>query len=189
MIINVGRRMNKIIEKVKDFWRMNKIIEKVKDFFRNIKLGIPNLIKWIPVIWGDRDWDQYFLYIILKFKLEQMVKLQLKYGHSVNSEMYANQMKTCILLLDRIVKDDYLMNALKPHEKKWGESRLNFKPVPDNTELYEGIYTVEKVTNKKEKEQEDKERMRIYKNVDNLQKQDLDMLFKNMRKHIEGWWD
>jgi len=163
--------------------------EKVKDFFRNIRLGIPNLIKWAPVIWKDRDWDQYFLYVILQFKLKQMEKLQRQHGISVNSNDYADQMKTCILLLDRIIKDDYLTNALKPHEEKWGESRLNFKPLPDNAELFEGIFTVEKVTNKKEKGQENKERMALYKHVDNLQKNDLDLLFKNMRKYVEGWWD
>ena len=164
-------------------------VEKIKDFFRNIKLGIPNLIKWAPTIWSDRDWDQYFLYVILQFKLKQMEKLHREYGITLNAEEYANQMKTCILLLDRIIESDYLMNALKPHEKKWGETKLDFKKIPNKNDLYKGIFSVEKVTNKKEKEQEDKDRMRVYKHVDNLEKQDLDMLFKNMRKHIEGWWD
>ena len=171
--------------------------EKIKDFFRNIRLGIPNLIKWAPVIWKDRDWDQYFLYIILQFKLKQMEQLQRKYGISVNSNDYADQMRTCILLLERIIKDDYLHNVLKPHEEKWGESRLDFKETSDQTfrdidggeKLYEGAFSVEKVTTPKEKKQENKERMRLYDHVRKLEKQDLDLLFKNIRKHIEGWWD
>jgi hypothetical protein len=168
---------------------IKKVIEKIKTFFRNIKLGIPNLIKWFPVIWKDRDWDQHFLYVILQFKLKQMEQLQRKYGISANRNDYADQMKTCIILLDRIIKSDYLINTLKPHEEKWGESKLNFKKVKDRSELFEGIFTVEKVTNKKEKDQEHKDRMRLYKHVDNLEKQDLDLLFKNMRKYVEWWWD
>ena len=171
--------------------------EKIKGFFRNIRIGIPNLIKWTPIIWEDRDWDQYFLYVILQFKLKQMEKLQREYGISVNSNDYADQMKTCILLLDRIIKGDYLTNSLKPHEEKWGELRLDFKETSDETfrdidggeKLYEGTFSVEKVTTPEGKEQENKERMRLYKHVDNLEKQDLDLLFKLMRKHIEGWWD
>ncbi len=163
--------------------------EKISDFFRNIKRGIPNLIKWAPVIWKDRDWDHYFLFIILQFKLKQMEKLQRKHGISINSKDYADQIKTCILLLDRIIKNDYLTNVLKPHEKKWGESHLNFKPLPDKPGFSSGIFTVDNVTNKKEEKQENKERMKLYKHSDYLEQQDLDLLFKNIRKYIQGWWD
>jgi len=163
--------------------------EKIKDFFRNIKLGIPNLIKWTPVIWKDRDWDQHFLYVILQFKLKQMEQLQRKYGISTNSKDYADQMKVCILLLERIIKSDYLMNTLKPHEEKWGESKLDFDRIPDKPGLNTAVFTVEKAITPEQIKQENKERMKLYKHVDNLEKQDLDMLFKLMRKNIEGWWD
>jgi hypothetical protein len=166
-----------------------KIIDKVKDFFRNIRQGIPNLIKWTPVIWSDRNWDQHFLYVILQFKLKQMEKLHLEYGHTINAEKYAGEMRVCILLLERIIKDDYLMSCLKPHEKKWGELKMNFKPLQDDPELVSPVFTVEKAITKEEIIQENKERMRIYKHVDDLKKQDLDMLFKNIRKYVEGWWD
>lgn len=177
----------KIVNKVKDFGIV--IFDKVIDFFRSIRQGIPNLIKWAPVIWRDKDWDQYFLYVILKFKLEQMEKLHLEYGHTINAEKYAGEMRTCILLLDRIIKSDYLMNALKPHEEKWGELEMNTKPLPNNPELFSVLFTVEKAVTQKEIEQEKKERTRIYKHVTDLEKQDLDMLFKNIRKYVEGWWD
>ena len=170
--------------------KIGKIVkEKIEDFFRNIRIGIPNLIKWTPVIWKDRDWDQYFLYIILQFKLKQMEKLQRKYGHCINSNDYADQMRVCILLLERIIKGDYLMNALKPHEEKWGESKLDFNKIPDKPGFSTAAFTVEKAITKEEIIQENKERMRLYKHVDNLEQQDLDMLFKNMRKQVQGWWD
>ena len=110
---------------------MDKIIEyfdgKQKDiaiFFRNIKYGIENLMCWIPIIWKDRDWDHWFLYKVLQHKLKQMIKLQRKYGHSINSNDYADQMQLCVNLLERIITDEYLDNALIPHEKKWGQSEM-----------------------------------------------------------------
>ena len=48
---------------------------------------------------------------------------------------------------------------------------------------------VDKANTKEEKKQETKERMILNKNSDALKKQDLDMLFKHMRKYIECWWD
>ena len=42
---------------------------------------IRNLIRWIPIIWKDRDWDFYFTYEILKKKLEFQAEFTRKYGH------------------------------------------------------------------------------------------------------------
>ncbi len=164
-------------------------MDKINDFFRTIKYGIQNLITWLPIIWQDRDWDHWFLYKILQFKLKQMAKLQKEYGHSVNSERYANQMQVCINLLDRLINDNYTTNVMKPHEKKWGECNMVFIPLPENSELCSLSFSVEKAITKEEKEKENKERMNLYKHSNELQKQDLDMLFQNMRKYVEGWWD
>ncbi len=49
---------------------------KINNFFRSIKYGIKNLITWFPIIWKDRDWDHWYLYKILRFKLIQMENLQ-----------------------------------------------------------------------------------------------------------------
>ena len=167
---------------------IRKMWEFIKDAPRNIKYGTQNIIAWFYVIWNDRDWDQWFLYKIIQFKLKQMEQLQRKYGNSINSNDYADQMKLCINLLGRLIEDDYLNNALEPHEKKWGESKFTFTPLPDS-DLSTLNIEVEKAQTEKEKKQENKERMIIYNRTDELRKQDLDMLFKNMRKYCEGWWD
>lgn len=108
--------------------------------YYNVKYGIINLIKWFPIIWKDRNWDQNYLYRIIRFKLKQMEFLQRRYGIGVDNNKYADQMRKCILLLDRIIKDDYLL---------------------------ESEYTI----------------------AEKRKEQDLDLLFKLIRKHVEGWWD
>ena len=148
---------------------------------RDTKQGIKNLAKWFSIIWQDRDWDQSYLYEIIKFKLEQMESYHREHGITLNAYKYADQMRVCVNLLDRLIKDDYAENAFKHHDKKWGDGRLTFNPK----------FSVEreKAITDKEKAQERKEWNRLYEHSDNLHKQDLDMLFTNMRKHIEGWWD
>jgi hypothetical protein len=171
--------------------------------FRNIKYGIKNLTKWFSVIWNDRDWDHHFLFEILKFKLEQMEDLQeilkfkleqmedlqRKHGIKLYRDKYADQMRVCINLLNRIIEDEYYENTFKHHDKKWGEADLVFKPLPDDEEL--GLMEIEreKVTTDKEKAQERKEWKRLHEHSEKLREQDLDMLFLNMRKYIQGWWD
>jgi len=164
-------------------------MKKIWKFFRSIKYGIQNIIKWFPVIWQDRDWDHWFILKIFHFKLNEVEKFQRKYGNSVTHEKIADQIKIAILLLDRLIKDEYLENVLKPHEKKWGDSEFIFTPIKGNKGYSSLDLKVEKANTEEEKKQESKERSILYKHSDALKQQDLDMLFKHMRKYIEGWWD
>ena len=144
---------------------------------------------WFSVIWSDRDWDPWFLYKILYFKLKRMENMQRKHGHSVTSEKYADQIKVAGLLLKRIIDDNYLENVMTPHEKKWGKSEFVFTPLPGNGNFSSLSIKVEKANTPEEIEQEHKERMGLYIHEANLKQQDLDLLFKHMRKYVEGWWD
>lgn len=74
--------------------------------------GIKNLIKWAPIIWKDRDWDHWYIYQILKTKLQHQADYTLKYGHLENSTKYAQQMLKCIEMIDVVqnekIIDEYL---------------------------------------------------------------------------------
>ena len=167
-------------------------MDKIFRFFRNIKDGICNLFIWTSIIWQDRDWDQYYLYKILQFKLTLMAKHQKDYAHHTCADKIAKQIQLCANLSKRLMDDTYLDNALKPHEKKWGESKLIFEPFLENNDMYKLSairISTEKGITPEQIIQEDKERIKVYKRSDMLQEQDLDMLFKKMRKHIHGWWD
>ena len=161
----------------------------IKGFFKRIYNRIVNLIKWFPIIYNDRNWDQCFFYKIMKFKLEQMEKFQRIHGISIDSKQYAKQIKLCINLLHRIMEDDYINNALIPHEKKWGEAKFLFESCPENDSYTELNIKVEKAITEDEIKQEHKERMRLYNHCDIMKQQDLDLLFKNLKKYVEGWWD
>ena len=52
------------------------ILSKIKNIPRDIKSGVRNLVRWFPVIWNDEDWDQYYLYVILKQKLKASEKVE-----------------------------------------------------------------------------------------------------------------
>jgi len=50
------------------------MFRKIKEWPRQIRQGIKSLIIWFPVIWKDRWWDQYFIYVVLRHKLHLMEK-------------------------------------------------------------------------------------------------------------------
>jgi hypothetical protein len=164
------------------------MIKNFFQFFRNIEYGVENLIVWFPIIWSDRNWDQTFIYTILRHKLDQTQKYFRKYGHHVNSDRDANNMKTCVLILDRLLNDIYHEQAFKKYDKKWGEANFSTFET-ENPDLYRVIITRENVQTEEDKIKERADFKRAWEHHDYLKKQDLDILFKLMRKHIEGWWD
>ena len=42
-----------------------------KHLHSDIIQGVKNLIKWFPTIWKDRDYDQFYIYEVLRVKLEK----------------------------------------------------------------------------------------------------------------------
>lgn len=78
------------------------------------------------------------MFKIIRFKLSLMEEKFRTRGISTRSEADAKNMKICILLLDRIIKEDYATD---------------------------------------------------FKRSEEMIEQDLDLLFKIMRKQIRAWWD
>ena len=70
---------------------------------------IKNLIRWIPIIWKDRDWDFYFTYEILKKKLEFQAEFTRKYGHHESALHDASRMETCVRLIKKLQHEEYII--------------------------------------------------------------------------------
>lgn len=177
---------------IEDYWfpieNIKDRIEKVDIFFRDIKVGIKNLIEWLPVIWKDRWWDHTFLYEMLRFKLSIMERKIRKHGIHLNAHDDADQIKLCVSLLDRLIDDDYHENAFKNHDKKWGEGVINWAPV-EGTDLLSMDCSRPNVNTPEEKKKEGKEWKVCMDHIEPMIKQDLETLFNTMRKHIRHWWD
>jgi hypothetical protein len=172
-------------------WFVKRVIS---DTYYNIKNGIPNLIKWFPVVWRNRWWDHYFIFDVLHKQLTLMEKNIREYGHHVYNERDARQIKIAILLIERIMKDEYHENVFRHHDKKWGETHFNWKDVDGKEFGYKDQMSVLDITRdnaitKEQKDQERKEFRRLSPKVEEQKKQDIDFLFDYMKKHIQGWWD
>jgi len=77
------------------------------NFFRNIWDGLENFYLWFYIIWCDRNWDHHYIFIVLRHKLRLTEKLLREHGHGVDSEKDADNIKKCVLALDRLIEDEY----------------------------------------------------------------------------------
>ena len=80
------------------------IIRRLKNTIRQFFIGVRNIIKWIPVLYKDRDWDFYFIYNILQKKLE-FTEEAMRNSSLYDGKLYANKIKTAIRLIE-VVRDE-----------------------------------------------------------------------------------
>lgn len=89
---------------------------------------IKRIIAWLLVLWEDEDWDHAYLFRILRFKLSSMEKFFRTRGMLANREVNALQMKRCMIIIDRLIADDYYENIMRgPFKHKWYERECRDK--------------------------------------------------------------
>ena len=146
-------------------------------------------MKWFPVIWSDRDWDEYFILKILQFKLKSMEKSFRKYDNTLGSEKRADEMKRCSYILKRLLDDEYEEQELKPIDDKWGELKITTEPCEDRKGMSKVFINRDGVKTKEDEEQERKEFNRAMKQARVRKTYDIEYMFSYMNKKIQGWWD
>ena len=179
-----SQKITKLCEDIQDF-----LFEKTMDFRRNVTQGFESLWKWLPVIWKDRQWDHQFIYEVFRHKLHLTEQLIRHDGIHLYHIRDADKIKLCVNLLDRLMKDEYHETAFKPHRKKWGEPKFDWIEAKEHAGMTELKITHPNVETTKDEEKQSKDFKRCAKDEVTLREQDLDLLFKLMRKHIQSWWD
>ena len=90
------------------YWKLYRwFLWDVKHVHKTIWVGIKNIWKWFPVIWKDRDWDYYYIYQVLKFKLEKQANYLIKHGSHENANRDAELMMTCVRLINKLQNEEY----------------------------------------------------------------------------------
>jgi len=156
----------------------------VRSFFR----GIRNIFYYLPVVWRDRDWDHSYILELLRHKLKSVeagiVSGRLSMGLS---ERHRQEIRRTVLLLDRIIADNYHENAAMFHTKRWGHEKIRFKDEGNHYFLdgwdYPNAHTPEE---QKRAEWERDHRMASWTKS---QEYDWEYFIGWIGKHMRGWWD
>jgi hypothetical protein len=162
---------------------------KVKQFFRNIH----NLIRWFPIIWKDRDWDDHFIFEILKFKLKNQAEYINKRGIHLSAKRDAEKMMLCVRLIEKIQDEYYGIEYFDYHK-----SELKFI----DSESHPGLYEIEEEYISEHFDDYFKKYPRIYNQVKTEDRHKTafniarineerahKLLFKILEQNIRRWWD
>ena len=115
-----------------------------KHAHRDIAQGFRNLWKWFPIIWKDRDWDDHFIFEVLKFKIKNTAKYIKKNDRYIGCERDVQTMMTCVRLIEKIQNQFYDLEHTDYMDQKFSFekiedsdlSKLNIETTSENLSDY-----------------------------------------------------
>lgn len=170
---------------------------RLKRFFRRIY----NLYRWFPIIWKDQDWDDYYIWEILKFKLSNQSEYIGRYDRHMSAKRDAEIMMTCVRLINKIQTEYYQGEYIDYHETNFhfdeckdmlGHKQLRIEEVYENFDVYFKKYPLihRKVLKMDKPIFKTNNRSGIAMNIAHLNHQRaVKLLFKILEENIERWWD
>ena len=161
--------------------------------------GLKNLYKWIPIIWKDRDWDDSFLFDIIKFKISNMAKTHGKEMPYVWSERNVEIMNTIFRLIDKFKSEEYLHEYFSyvddeyTFEKVEGTDYFEMKieNLRDDLDQYFEKYPLLKrraVNHKIYTEQPSSTRLAMAMGFVQHERSKR-LIFELLNRHVEKWWE
>jgi hypothetical protein len=170
---------------------------------KNIIRGIKNLWRWFPIIWKDRDWDDYYIWEILKTKLKHQSKYIGDRNTHTTAKYEAERIQWCIRLIEKIQNDFYIEEHMDFHKSDYnwvdignGRKELKIIEIYENYDIYLSKYksSVRKILANKEfqvfEPNDNNYKQRLAMNLGHYnEKRAQDLLFKILNKHVRNWWD
>jgi len=166
---------------------------RIRDFLTSCN----NIIKWAPIIWKDRDWDEWYIFTILQKKIEFQRK-EIIYANKHTQVDRDNRDMTIVLNLIERVKEEYYNTEYLYYE----ESKFRFEEVEEREDLtrleidvlserYDEFLMkypsgVRKVL--RDKPDLNKKDLCFYVSHYNQEKAH-DLLFRVLRERMRWWWD
>ena len=171
---------------------MKKIWIDIRWFFIRLTMSIKNVIRWLPVIWKDKDWDESFIYKILQFKLKNQSEYIATRDWHTRAKRDAEIMMTCVRLIDKINEEYYGMEYFEYYEydMDFGVGGLmGFKTNKDELDTYYAKYplTFKKIV-AQYGDTKDRSSTALLMGNDRQEKA-RKLLFKILEQNIETWWD
>ena len=189
-------------------------MEKISNFLwqtigwriRYARNAVKNIIRWLPVLWKDRDFDAWYIYTILQTKLKHQAEyIARNYRHTL-AHRDAQRMMTCVRLMEKIKEDSYDLECMEYHTTEIvqvandrGSYSIDFKITEERFQEYFLAYPLdyrrvlkgEGWLNINEEGISQTERdYRIASNMShNRQRRARKLLFRILEQDIEGWWD
>lgn len=178
-------------------WERKSLKRYFPSFVDSFFTGIKNIIRWIPTLYKDRNWDDSYIFTILQKKIELQREELVNANRHTRITTDNRDMTIVLNLIERIKTEFYEIEYLD-----YEESKIVFSEIPGKhnskgfdidviSNRYDDFInkypsTVRKIL--KLKPNIDKRTLCHYISMYNQQKAQ-DLLFRILNERIRWWWD
>lgn len=177
--------------------------------FKYVYNSIKNIIRWFPIIWKDRDYDDWYIYTILETKLKHQAKYIGDRDRHTRAKRDAEIMMTCVRLIQKIKEEEYDSEWMDYHNSEYNwldiperpdRKLLDIQLVDERFDEYFLTYPSDyrRVINNSNNQifkfgddlndRENKQRIAMNMGIVR-QTRARKLLFKLLERNIEGWWE
>ena len=179
-------------------WSRNTLYGKLHWRIKYFLEGVKNIVRWIPTLYHDRDWDGNYILKILQKKIEFQRKELVNTNRHTRIESDNRDMTLALNLLERVKEEYYSLECMD-----YWDSEILFDDVPENPELksIEVNTTAERydeylskypssvrALTKEHGEELDKQRLCLMVSNYNHKKANK-LLFRILEERLAYWWD
>ena len=188
-------------DKISLWWRFDG-----KYYHKYFKQGVKNIIYWFPIIWKDRNYDQHYIYEVLKHKLKAQAQYIGDKDRHTRAQRDSRRMRICVKLIEKLQEDEYSSEYLE-----YSKDRHWFEPCEDKEEystweseniwekyddyfkkyplVYKRVVKGEGIFTLDGRDEADMKRIIAMSIAHINQERAKKLLFKIVEENIEGWWD
>lgn len=182
----------------------------LKHWIKDLFSFFIKLYKWIPIIWKDRDYDDYFIFEILKKKIHQQRDYLVKNNRHTNISDDNHWMTVCLNLIERVQNNYYELEYFDYFDydvefilSEDNSGTYEMKQTTKRDEMIDYINkypltrnkTIEYLKNKLDTDvsdyltnKESRHRLCLFMSM-NRHKKAINVLFLVLANKIEHWWD
>lgn len=159
-------------------------------FYRKYK-QIRNVIRWIPVVWNNFDFDYSYALKAFKFQLGNIADhMESDKAVTMSATQSAQRIRTIIRLMDKVYDEEYVSEYLDEIERLYGKEEIKFvKTEIEGEEYYEMTTVFEKEYTDEEIEAIEEHRLKLMIESKFKQEKAHRLLWKLMEHNIRGFWD
>jgi hypothetical protein len=178
-------------------WDRNTLYGKLHWRIRYLIDGIKNIIRWMPTMYHDRDWDQWHIYNVLQKKIEFQRKELINANRHTDINRDNRDMTIVLNLIERVNEDFYGVEYLD-----YSESKFRFEPIEGDDEYYTMEQDVISENYDEYIKKYQSSVRKVLKEKPDLNKKDLcfwvarhneekahDLLHRILKERIRHWWD
>ena len=111
-------------------WDRNTLYGKLHWRIRYFFYGVKNIIRWIPTMYHDRDWDGDFILKILQKKIEFQRKELINANRHMGIDRDNRYMTLTLNLLERVRQDHYGLECMD-----YWDDNISFENILDKPDL------------------------------------------------------